>query len=40
LRVSSADLLKDGFEHPRLSLHNLAKLLELRIISEKVKIAL
>jgi hypothetical protein len=39
LWVPSADLLQDRFEHLRLLLHNLTQLLELRIISEEIKIA-
>jgi hypothetical protein len=35
LRVTSGDLLKDGLEHLRLSLDELAKLLELRVVSEE-----
>lgn len=38
LRVTGADLLKDRLQHLRLSLDNLAKLLELRVISEEIQV--
>lgn len=38
LRVSGAHLLKDGLQHLRLGLDDLAKLLELRVISKEVEI--
>ena len=36
LRVTGADLLKDRLQPPRLSLDNLAKMLELRDISQEI----
>lgn len=38
LRVTGADLLKDRLQHLRLSLDNLAKLLELRVISQEIQV--
>ena len=37
LRVTSADLLENGFKHLRLLLHNLSQLLELRIVAQEVQ---
>jgi len=37
LRVTSGDLLKNRLEHLRLSLDKLAKLLELRVVSEELQ---
>lgn len=38
LRVTGADLLKDRLQHLGLSLDDLAKLLELRVISKKIQV--
>lgn len=38
LRVTGPDLLKDRLQHLGLSLDDLAKLLELRVISEKIQV--
>ena len=38
LRVTGCDLLQDRLQHLRLLLNKLAELLEVRVISEKVKI--
>ena len=39
LWVTGTDLLQDWFQHMRLRLNNLSKLLKLRIRSEEVEIA-
>jgi hypothetical protein len=39
LWVSSTDLLQDGLQHLRVLLHDLSELLELRIISQEVKVS-
>lgn len=38
LRITSTDLLEDRLQHLRLGLYDLAKLLKLRIVSEKFEI--
>jgi hypothetical protein len=38
LRVTSGDLLKDGFQHLRLLLDQLAELLKMRVIPQEVEI--
>lgn len=39
LWVASAELLQDRLQHLGLLLHNLAKLLELRVVSQEVQVA-
>jgi len=39
LRVARPDLLQDRLQHPRLRLHNLAQLLELRVRAQEIQVA-
>lgn len=38
LRIAGANLLQDRLQHLRLRLHNLAQLLELRVVAQEIEI--